>query len=268
MEQSNCCCKLSRATGAGNTAPSFLWDSQIKDLLCFLLKDQSRHFLRNMAMKGNKSQKSQPLVTQNCLCFSYSKQENDTLILQRLKDVKTLHSFELWFKKKMQSHICWALFPKGPVIWDWSWAPGMRGISVFMFMQLTGVTCFPTRSQVAVDFRKQQCRQQGIKDTGSQRFSKNDNNMVLSWTGRYCHSLPGFLGGTGGKESTCLCRRCKRRWFDPWVGKIPWRRKWQPTPIFLPGKSHGQRNVVGYCPLGSKGLIFCMPGAFLIPVRG
>ena len=130
------------------------------------------------------------------------------------------------------------------------------------------VTCFPTRSQVAVDFRKQQCRQQGIKDTGSQCFSKNDNNMVLSWTGRYCHSLPGFLGGTGGKESTCLCRRCKRRWFDPWVGKIPWRRKWQPTPIFLPGKSHGQRNVVGYCPLGSKGLIFCMPGAFLIPVRG
>ena len=34
--------------------------------------------------------------------------------------------------------------------------------------------------------------------------------------------------------------------FDPWVGKIPWRRKWQPTPVFLPGKSHGQRNMVGY----------------------
>ena len=34
--------------------------------------------------------------------------------------------------------------------------------------------------------------------------------------------------------------------FDPWVGKIPWRREWQPTPVFLPGKSHGQRSLVGY----------------------
>ena len=40
--------------------------------------------------------------------------------------------------------------------------------------------------------------------------------------------------------------------FDPWVGKISWRRKWQPTPIFLPGKSHGRRSLVGYCPWGRK----------------
>ena len=39
------------------------------------------------------------------------------------------------------------------------------------------------------------------------------------------------------------CKRCK---FDPWVRKIPWRRKWQPTPVFLPGKSHGQRSLAGY----------------------
>ena len=36
--------------------------------------------------------------------------------------------------------------------------------------------------------------------------------------------------------------------FDPWVGKIPWRRAWQPTPVFLAGESHGQRNLVGYGP--------------------
>ena len=36
--------------------------------------------------------------------------------------------------------------------------------------------------------------------------------------------------------------------FDPWVGKIPWRRKWQPSPVFVPGESHGQRSLVGYCP--------------------
>ena len=40
--------------------------------------------------------------------------------------------------------------------------------------------------------------------------------------------------------------------FDPWVGKIPWRKAWQPTPVFLPGESHGQRSLVGYSPQGLK----------------
>ena len=59
----------------------------------------------------------------------------------------------------------------------------------------------------------------------------------------------GFSGGSVIKESTC---QCKRRRFDPWIGKIPWRRKWQPTPVFLPGKSHGQKSLVGYSPWGHK----------------
>ena len=42
----------------------------------------------------------------------------------------------------------------------------------------------------------------------------------------------------------------RRPGFDPSVGKIPWRRKWQPTPVFLPGESHGQRSMVGYSPWG------------------
>ena len=42
--------------------------------------------------------------------------------------------------------------------------------------------------------------------------------------------------------------------FNPWVGKIPWRRAWQLTPVFLPGESHGQRNLVGYSPWGHKEL--------------
>ena len=53
--------------------------------------------------------------------------------------------------------------------------------------------------------------------------------------------LEGFPGGSSGKEPTCQCRRCKRCRFNPWVRKIPWRRAWQPTPVFLPGESHGQR---------------------------
>ena len=40
--------------------------------------------------------------------------------------------------------------------------------------------------------------------------------------------------------------------FDPWVGKVPWRRKWQPTPVFMPGKSHGPRSLVGYSPWDHK----------------
>ena len=44
----------------------------------------------------------------------------------------------------------------------------------------------------------------------------------------------------------------RRLGFDPWVRKIPWRRKWQPTPVFLPGESHGQRSLEGYSPWGRK----------------
>ena len=46
---------------------------------------------------------------------------------------------------------------------------------------------------------------------------------------------------------------CKRHRFDSWVRKIPWRRAWQPTPVFLPGESHGQRSLVGFSPKICKG---------------
>ena len=48
------------------------------------------------------------------------------------------------------------------------------------------------------------------------------------------------------------CGRHKRHGFDPWVGKISWRRKWQPAPVSLPGESHGRRSLAGYSPLGRK----------------
>ena len=54
-----------------------------------------------------------------------------------------------------------------------------------------------------------------------------------------------FPGGAGSKEPAWQCRRQKRCRFDPWVGKIPQRRKWQPTPVSLPGESHGQRSLTG-----------------------
>ena len=56
-------------------------------------------------------------------------------------------------------------------------------------------------------------------------------------------------GFPGGSEE---CLQCGRPGFDPWVGQIPCRRKWQPTLVFLPGESHGQRRLVGCSPWGLK----------------
>ena len=59
-----------------------------------------------------------------------------------------------------------------------------------------------------------------------------------------------FPGGSDGKERICL--QCRRPGFDPWVGKNPWRRAWQSTPVFLPGEFHGLRSLVVYSPWGRK----------------
>ena len=65
---------------------------------------------------------------------------------------------------------------------------------------------------------------------------------------------PKYMLSASAKEPACQCQRCKSRGSDPWVGKIFWRRKWQPTPVFLPGESHGQRSLAGYSPWGRKEL--------------
>ena len=65
----------------------------------------------------------------------------------------------------------------------------------------------------------------------------------------------GFPGGVVGKESNHQCRRPKILGFNPRVGKIPWRRKWQPTPVFLLGESYEQRSLEGCSPWGHKELV-------------
>ena len=76
----------------------------------------------------------------------------------------------------------------------------------------------------------------------------------LSWTVSARSVTPACVGGNdrrgvpgdaSGKGPVCQCRRLKRCRFDPWMQKIPWRRAWQPTPVFLPGESHGQRSLAG-----------------------
>ena len=72
--------------------------------------------------------------------------------------------------------------------------------------------------------------------------------MVMYQVEKWCSSshTGGFPGGSAGKESACNV--------ETWVGKIPWRRPWQPTPVFLPGESHGQMSLVGFSPWGHKEL--------------
>ena len=76
--------------------------------------------------------------------------------------------------------------------------------------------------------------------------SKKMKRIKLSEVKSMSYGLPGWLSG---KESACQCRR---RRFDPWVGKILSRRKWQPAPVFLPGQSHGLRSLVGCSPRGHR----------------
>ena len=76
----------------------------------------------------------------------------------------------------------------------------------------------------------------------------NMETLANGNTGRPWKLSVGFPGGTSGKEPACQCRRHKRFGFDPWLRKIPWRREWLATPVFLPGKFHSQMSLVDYSP--------------------
>ena len=86
-----------------------------------------------------------------------------------------------------------------------------------------------------------------LQSMGLQRV-RHDWTTELNWTKDY-FGLPRW---PSGKEFTYHCRGLKRCVFSPWFGKIPWNRKWQPTPVFLHEKFHGQRSMVGYSPWGCK----------------
>ena len=87
-------------------------------------------------------------------------------------------------------------------------------------------------------------------------FCVKYSQFVFQSNCEFLPSLPclmGFPGGSDGKESGCNAGDLGLRLgFNPWVRKIPWRRAWQPTPVFLPGESQGQRSLAGYSPWGHK----------------
>ena len=85
----------------------------------------------------------------------------------------------------------------------------------------------------------------GLPSMGSHRVGHDCSDLAAA---------AAAAAATNGKEpaSQCQCRRLKTCGFNPWVRKIAWRRKWLLTPVFLPGKSHGQRSLVGYSSWGCK----------------
>ena len=76
-----------------------------------------------------------------------------------------------------------------------------------------------------------------VKKSSAQVLRELEEGIKVGWQG---------LGCASGKESVCQCKRLKCCGFSPWVGKIPWRGAWQPTPVFSPGESHGQGSLEGY----------------------
>ena len=74
--------------------------------------------------------------------------------------------------------------------------------------------------------------------------------LTTQWHKSYSHLM---IFSVNVAQRWRICLRCKRRGLDPWVGKIPWKKKWRPMPVFLLGESNGQRSVVGYCPQDHKG---------------
>ena len=103
-----------------------------------------------------------------------------------------------------------------------SWVTGsVVGVAARDF----GLSC--SRAQAALYF---------FSDTGTRGTS---GRGFKSWIDPYSMGWDGLPGGAAVKEPTRQSRKRKRRKFDPWVRKIPWRRAWQSTPTFLPGESHG-----------------------------
>ena len=110
----------------------------------------------------------------------------------------------------------------------WRWVPGTQRIPKFMDAEVLSIKSHNTVYSPYCEFQ----------DWSSKRCRthRHRSTTVLS-----------------SKESACQCRSHQRCSFDPWVRKLPWRRAWQPTPVFLPGESHGQRSLVDYSPWGHKG---------------
>ena len=88
---------------------------------------------------------------------------------------------------------------------------------------------------------------------GDEQRKHNEKVQILKWKEHGHGTLEKINMVSGGRGLPCGSQH-RRHSLHPWVGMIPRRREWQPTTVFSPGKSHGQRSLVGYSPWGSKEL--------------
>ena len=93
------------------------------------------------------------------------------------------------------------------------------------------------------------CRDQEVQQRSPQETLSGDCSSVHV---KALLCFKGVFPKTRWVKNPPQCRRNRSRGFDPWVRKIPWRRKWPPTPVFLPEKSHGQKSLESYSPWGRK----------------
>ena len=111
--------------------------------------------------------------------------------------------------------------------------------SVLYLIMLTFTSCYKIRAEGSGNPLQYYCLGKPMDSGAWQAKSRTRlSNFTIGYVG--------FSGGASGKEPACQCRRCKRHGFNLLVRKIPWGRAWQPTPVFLPGESHGQSSLVGY----------------------
>ena len=109
--------------------------------------------------------------------------------------------------------------------------PGVKPSSVFLLKCLTGF---------CLDILGRSSIQHFSECFYHFSFFSSHGAEKMWWWFHHIHSTPPPLWRLSSKESACQCKR-HRGGFDPWVGKIPWRTKWQPTLVILPGRSHGQK---------------------------
>ena len=88
----------------------------------------------------------------------------------------------------------------------------------------------------------------GLPSLGSHRVGHDWSNLAAAATSNRASQVALVIKNLPASQ----CRRLERCGYNPWVRKIPWKRKWQPALVFLPGKSHRQRSLVGYSPWGCK----------------
>ena len=145
------------------------------------------------------------------------------------------NSFSLWGQKVQEMDSGWQRHSRVNVLnatdlHTWNWVK--QQISCFIIY-----VYFSTILKILL--RLQSSVEENLDRSAADLISGWHRTLVDDWWGLLCR--------LSDKESTHQCRRHR---FDSWVGKIPWRKKWQPTPVFLPGESHGQRSLAGLQSMG------------------